>query len=649
MQKAGAVAAMGQDSLLLPAWMKAALAANDRLKLYLSMMQSINQGLSSGQQVPVDWRRELVRLGLQDVTWLQALDEGAYRQDGILFVPHLESWLDALGRDLHVMARPVCERPGHEEPQLLARRNFWEGRIDALKEEEGLHADALRSLTHGDRRSEDSLHLLVMDLHKAINAMSADVATDDIDGAHVWQIWPEDRQRVQAFMRGIHATAALKFGHPGLDTAVTRDGDRLLIQNDIGTNDAHVLVIEWLPGALHLNYSDLHANRFAFFGRMLQGLGFRWEALAPRVDASLNQGKPYQLGHASLESSDEQRLLDALEMAASRIVFVIDWNRARKRLQAFVRKAVAIDVLEQAARENVGHMAWLLAGGEQLVYEAMQAVDGDAFRVGERLDQVLGDSAARAYLLDLMRASSVRLREQQPTALVADEARMLLARAIRKRTFEFDLLAEHSAYCHSLALSLVEALVNEEGKGAAQARLLRAKAWERQADHVLSESRRRAERQARWQPMLVLLDKLDDVADVLEESIFVLSLLASEQLPNLPRAVRESVLVIAETTLGAVQDQIRAVEIARHLEQSVAQLEADAFLQALWRILRAERVCDESLREARMQIVAHLHDQPVLLQLASELAMTIEQATDHLLGSAYALRKLVFEKSGVLA
>jgi uncharacterized protein Yka (UPF0111/DUF47 family) len=649
MEKAGAVAAMGQDSLLLPAWMKAALAANDRLKLYLSMMQAIDQGLSSGQSVPMDWRRELARLGLQDAGWLQALGEGAYRQDGILWVPHLEEWLNALGRDLHVMARPVCERPGHEEPQLLARRNLWEGRIESLKEEEGLHAEALRSLTHGDRHADDSLHLLVMDLHKAINAMSAEVATEDIDGAHVWQIEPQDRERVQAFMRGIHATAALKFGHPGLDTAVTRDGERLLIQNDIGTNDAHVLVIEWRPGALHLNYSDLHANRFSFFGRMLEGLGFRWETLAPRVEASLNRGKPYQLGHASLESTDERRLLEALEMAASRIVFVIDWNRARKRLQAFVRKPAAIDLLEQAARDNIGHMAWLLAGGDRLVYEAMQAVDGDAFRVGERLDQVLGEIAARAYLLDLMKAASVRLREQQPVALIADEARMLLARAVRRRTFEFDLLAEHSAYCHALALALVEALVSEDDPAQAQARLLRAKAWERQADHVLTESRRRAERQVRWQPMLALLDRLDDVADVLEESIFILSLLASGKLPRMPSAVQGSIAAIAETTLGAIQDQIRSVEIARHLDESVAHQETDAFLQALWRILRAERVCDESLREARMQIVTHLNEQPAVLQLANELAMTIEQATDHLLGSAYALRKLVFEKSGVHA
>ena len=60
-------------------------------------------------------------------------------------------------------------------------------------------------------------------------------------------------------------------------------------------------------------------------------------------------------------------------------------------------------------------------------------------------------------------------------------------------------------------------------------------------------------------------------------------------------------------------------------------------------------MCDESLREARMQIVANLHAEPALLNLASELALTIEQATDHLLGAGYALRKLVFEKSGVHA
>ena len=40
MQKAEAVAALGSSSLSLPAWVRAALGANDRLKLYLSVLQA---------------------------------------------------------------------------------------------------------------------------------------------------------------------------------------------------------------------------------------------------------------------------------------------------------------------------------------------------------------------------------------------------------------------------------------------------------------------------------------------------------------------------------------------------------------------------------------------------------------------------------
>ena len=77
-------------------------------------------------------------------------------------------------------------------------------------------------MTHGDRKSGDSFHLLVMDLHKQLNTLSSDIATENLDGAHVWQIKDADRPLIQAFMRGLNRTAPLKFSHPGLDTAVTR-------------------------------------------------------------------------------------------------------------------------------------------------------------------------------------------------------------------------------------------------------------------------------------------------------------------------------------------------------------------------------------------------------------------------------------------
>ena len=149
--------------------------------------------------------------------------------------------------------------------------------------------------------------------------------------------------------------------------------------------------------------------------------------------------------------------------------------------------------------------------------------------------------------------------------------------------------------------------------------------------------------------MLDLLDRMDDVADVVEEAIFLLNLTEQPAMATMPQVVRESLSRLAEATLAAVQDQIRAIEMARHLHDNVAQVEGEEFLQALWRILRAERVCDDLHRAARTEIVRNLSAQAAAMQLTTELASTIESATDHLLGAAYSLRKIVFEKSGVQA
>jgi uncharacterized protein Yka (UPF0111/DUF47 family) len=646
MEKENAVASLGQSTLLLPAWVKAALQANDRLKLYLSVLQSAAQRAANPAVPSSDWSREIAHLGLRDATWLKDVVTTAYLQDRTLIVPEISLWLAALASDLSIMARPLCDVAEHKNADLVARRDRWLKRIEDLNDEEGLSPQALNDLTHGNRQGSDSFHLLVMDLHKQLNAMAVVVATEDVDGAHVWQVEDADRPLIRAFMRGLARTAALKFSHPGLDTAVTRDGKRLLIQNDIGTNDAHVLVIEVQERSIHLTYSDLHVPRFGFFRQMLEGVGFEWTVFDPRTTAGLNQGKPYQVGNAVFTAADDEALQEALEAVASRIVFVIDWNRARKRLQEFVRKPVAVAVLRDAADNDLGHMAWLLAGGEQLIYEAMQAVDADAFRIGDRLDQVLGEAATQAFLQDLLRVASVKLRQQQPVALIADEARLLLARVLQRRTFEFDLLAEHAAYCHALALALSEALefANTTVDG-----VQRAKNWERKADHLLMEARRRAERQPRWLPMVQLLDDMDDIADALEEATFIHSMTLTQPLAGLPAAVNAVLGELADTTLAAIQDQIKAIEIARHMSEHTEPADSEAFLQALWRMLRAERICDDLLRSARARIVQTLHATPALFSLATELAATIEKATDSLLSAGYALRKLVFNKSGMTA
>jgi hypothetical protein len=71
----------------------------------------------------------------------------------------------------------------------------------------------------------DSLHRLVMDLHKMLNELAARCAETTIAGAHVYGLLPEDCPAVEAFMRGVNSTSKLKFDHPGLATTAARTAD----------------------------------------------------------------------------------------------------------------------------------------------------------------------------------------------------------------------------------------------------------------------------------------------------------------------------------------------------------------------------------------------------------------------------------------
>jgi uncharacterized protein Yka (UPF0111/DUF47 family) len=679
MQKTEAVAAMGKSTLLLPAWIKAALAANDRLKLYLTVLQAAAAHAEHPDAEPLDLGREMTAAGIEG-RWLLGLPAAASQVGGALRVPELRRLSQRLAEDLSVMARPLLEAPS-AETALRERLNHWVGWLGELGDphsgRETLSVEQLRLLTSGKRQSkrqnggnksggEDSLHLLVMDLHKQLNQLASTLSDETIAGAHVWQLLSADQARVEAFMRGLNRTAPLKFDHPGLDTAATRDGKRLLLQNDIGTNDAHVLVLQVEGKTITLNYSDLHRPRFEFFQTLLAPFGADWTDTQSKVDATLNEGQAYTFGTAHFACANEAALDKALEGIASRIVFLIDWNRARKRLLHFVGKADAIEVLREVARLDVGHMAWLKAGGEQIVFAAMQSAGDGAFRIGDRLDTVLGKPDAHAFLVEVLSLASKALLAGQPSALVADETRMLLAGRIRQRSSEFDLIEEHAAYCHALAQAVSDDLAHGaasgSGKGdhkdsgkAARSLAQRAKVWERKADHLVMQARDQAQRQRRWRPFARLLELSDDVADALEEAAFLISLIAEDHRQGWNADVRKILSRLAQAVLSATQEYIKALAIARCLASrkdgsSVANgsADSDAFLAALWNVLRSERECDELLRAARRTMLAAITDAAALM-LANDLAIALELASDRLLVAGYALRDAAFEQAGARA
>ena len=645
MQKTQALTSLGQHRLMLPAWVKAALSANDRLKVYLTVLQTASTHAAHPHRDVPDLAREIAAVGL-DAGWLHDVAAAARRVDDELLLPDLPQLVKCLEDDLASMARPVLETTA-AGAQAHVRVEHW---LDWLRD---LPVDRLgdaqvEALTHGRRGEDDSLHLLVMDLHKQINKLAVELASEVIAGANVWELQTGDRARVAAFMRGLNRTAGLKFDHPGLDTAATRDGDRLLIQNDIGTNDAHVLVLQVTGRVITLTYSDLHRVRFEFFQALLAPFGATWSGLESRTSAELNQGAAYSVGTARFDCADDAAVEAALEGIASRIVFLIDWNRARKRLQAFVDKEEAMAVLAEAAQLDVGHRAWLQVGGERLIFAAMQAAGEGAFRIGDRLDEVIGVADAHAFLVAVMRLACDALRRGQPAALVADETRMLLAQHVRQRSSEFDLLAEHAAYCQALAQAVSDGLAHgaEHSSKAAGELSTRAKLWERKADHLVMQAREKAERQPRWRPVARLVEQSDDVADALEEAAFLISLIADHHLKGWDDDVRKVLGRLAATVLQATQDQVKALAIARTLGSNSDAADNDAFLRATWRVLQAERQCDALLRDARRVILGAVHDAPSLM-LANDLACTLELASDCLLAAAYALRDLAFDKAGV--
>ncbi len=634
MEKSDAVATLGEQapalaSLLRPAQVRAALKANDRLKLYLSVLQAAHAHAHHPREAALDLSREIAAADITvraEAGWLHDLPATAASEaDGALRVPDLPRLALRLADDLGVMTRPLVEGDG-ADAAFAERVTHWQAELNALSGPV-LAAAQIEALTHGQRARGDSLHIMVMDLHKALNRLAAGLSTDRIDGAHCWQLAGDDsdRPRIAAFMRGLNRTAPLKFDHPGLDTAATRDGDKLLIQNDIGTNDAHVLVIQVdtaaAPQVITLTYSDLHRQRFAFFQRLLAEVGAHWGQAEQRTTQGLNQGDAYHVGTARFEAHDEAELAQQLEGIGERIVFLIDWNRARKRLLHFVSREGAVAVLEASTRARAGHMAWLNAGAERLIWDAMAAQGPSQFRLGDRLDQVLGEAEARDFLAGVLINAG---RHPNAPALLLDQTQAQLARRLRGRRGDDDLLEEHAAYCHALAQGLRDALAHglERDAPAAERLAARAKAWERHADQLVVHARELAEH-------------VD----------------ATPAIDGWTAPVRQVLTELADAVLNAVQDHVKALAVARTLGEASAGDDQSEYLSAAWRVQQAERHCDELLRRARRELATQCREQPdaVALTLGNELAAAIEQASDALLTLGWGLRERTMQRMGVAA
>lgn len=636
MEKAHIIDALGESGLLLPTLLNAALAANDRAKYYFSLLQMAQSRAQHPDAPASDLRVERQAAGIADEA-CDGIVAASCRGEGDLYrIPRVQAVCTALYQDLQRMLEPIQAARSPEWGSFAARLKLHAAR-PWCKTDDLVSGEQIAAMTSGERKRADSLHLLVMDMHKVLNALQAKVSTEVIDGAQAYDIRGEDRNLIGAFMRGVNQSLPLKFDHPGLGTTATRSGDTLVLQNDIGTTDAHVLVVHVEGLRAQLTYTDVHMQRLIFLQSLFEGWRVGWEDTRSRADHSMEDGV-YHLCVGTYTARKAKELEDYLAFLGSRLVFLIDWNRARKRLRQLLPKKEALGLLKWAADNNHGHMAFLRAGGEQMLFEALAFTARAPLPPGARLDSVLGREPAAEFMKFVLRVCAEGLLAGRPEGLIQDEVRAELANYFHSTQQSLvDLATDQAAFAIEIASGVRDCLLEARGETAPvrfSRNAERAKGWEHQADELVNRARGTASQSGRSDFFRSLIESADDVVDELEEAAFHLTLLPHDGGDG---ALYAPLNTLARLLVDGSQEYLRSLETVRTLRRGGPREDMQDFLEAIHRIMVVERQSDGAQRAVKQTLAREAADYRRLYAF-SECARNLEAAADALMHAGLRLR-----------
>ncbi|MGD0563472.1 MAG: hypothetical protein ABSA66_10295 [Roseiarcus sp.] len=608
------LAAIGEKDLQPAAALNAALAANDRVKYFFSLLQMALSHAENPEQPAATLKHERIACGIDDVE-LDAAAPGARMAGDSCRVPGAARIFARLADDMRLMAAPV----------LAAKPKGVEARLERLlaalpkADDDLLAPGAISAITQAGHDREDSLHRLVMDLHKRLNAMQAALAEETIDGAAAYNLAQADRAWVSAFMAGLNRTAKLKFSHPGLATTATRADGRLVIQNDIGTTDAHVIVIHVQGISVSVTYTDIHPERLAFFQDMLKAHAVKWES---NRTAALAAGAPFYLVTGTHDAADAAAGRAYLEYLGSRLVFLIDWNRARKQLRGFLRGADRLALLAWAAEAEIGHRGFLELGGARLVNEAIEATAGSSMHFGDRLCDVLGDADTLEFMRFVFKTATEGLLSAQSQGLIRDRIRVALATHFTNEERQLlSLAADHAGLIFEIASLARDGLQLEQS--GAEKRARRARRYEHDADQLVSAAREAVSRRPDYAVFRSLLEAADDAADALEDAVFFLNL---DLLEGRPLAALRA---LADLLVEASQEWVKALGHGAQIGRAASREETEDFLTAIDRIAALEHQADDAERALTASAVQHSQDFRAL-HLFTTIGSRLEAASDAL-------------------
>jgi uncharacterized protein Yka (UPF0111/DUF47 family) len=642
MAKTQMVDLLGERALVLPALLTAAIAANERAKYILTLLQVAASQAENPQRPAPSLRAEREACGIDAPEFDRVVARTEYDGGGSYHIPGASRLIALLDDALRAMIAPLAVAAKDGRNRATAHAAFRD-RLATLMEtrpaivEDMLTGDLIAALTSARPKAGDGVHAFVMDLHQEINRLQSAVSIMDIAGAKAYGLRDGDRPAVTAFMTGVRRTAPLKFDHPGLDTIAARAGETLLIQNDIGTTEAHVLVVKAEGLDVTVTYSDVHLPRLRFLQALCAEAGIAWEEVRSRPAAGIADGDLFYLAFGRYKAPDAAALNAFLERLGSRIVFLIDWNKARKRLGLLVPSETAVEILRWAADHDVGHRGFLSLGGERLIYDALEQAVKTPLRYGEPLHEMIGADVARDYLCFVLQITATGLLAGQSEALIRDRVRAELFSHFRSA--EQRLLAACSGHAEIIA-QLANGLRSALRQGAGDApdalaqHAARAKLWESRADVVVRDMRSTVRRIAGTEIFCRIVEAADDAADGLEDATFLTRLLF-ESAP--PRELPEPLLALADLLADGAQAFCRTMETAQYVHRVSERDAVQRFLEAADHVVGVEHQTDECERAVTGALMRTPLDSRQLFML-SGIAHHLEAAADALMHASLKLR-----------
>ncbi len=424
---------------------------------------------------------------------------------------------------------------------------------------------------------------------------------------------------------------------------MTRSGNSLIIQNDIGTTDAHVLVIKIENSTATLTYTDVHMQRLVFFKSLFENFSIEWQEIVSKNSKNFQDEGDYQMCIGIYNAKDVDDLKNYLNYLGSRIVFLIDWNRARKRLRNFLSKNGCIEILKWAADNDYGHRGFLRMGGDQLIYDAIESTGKNLIKFGQQFDEVLGKENAINFLKFVFKTCSTGLLEGRSEALIRIEIRAEIINYFQSDYHDMlDLTSRHATLVLEIATCVRDGVIgirSTESKELLEKNAIKAKKWETKADLLVNEMRFKTKNTTDAVAFQKILHFSDDVADALEESVFLLPLVPND----VPLTLYDSLQELSDLTIQGSREYLKAIENTKHIQNSTSREEIDDFLQAVDNIFTLEHRSDDALRNAKVIIMKETKDHKQI-HILSEITNNIETASDGLMKASLESRDYVLDK-----